>query len=54
MKKLLIVFSLAFIFLGTGGWLIFQQYLEKEKEKSALELNKRQIELDKTKKSFDE
>jgi hypothetical protein len=54
MKKLLMAFSLVFVFLGAGGWLVFQKYLEKEKEKSALELNKRQIELDKTQKAFAE
>jgi hypothetical protein len=54
MKKLLIAFSLVFVFLGAGGWIIFQKYLEKEKEKSALELKKRQIELDKTQKAFAE
>jgi hypothetical protein len=54
MKKLLIAFSLVFVFLGAGGWLTFQKYLEKEKEKSALELKKRQIELDKTQKAFAE
>jgi asparagine synthetase A len=54
MKKLLIVFSLFFVFLGTGGWLILQKHLEKEREKFALESKRRQIELDKTKKTFSE
>jgi hypothetical protein len=54
MKKLSIIISLLFVLLAIGAWLIFQKNLEKENESYALELKKRQVEIDKTKKTFAE
>ena len=54
MKKLLISISLLLVLLGIGGWFVLQGILEKEKEKNALELKKRQIETEKIQKSFAE
>lgn len=54
MKKLTIIIVLTFVFLGTGAWIVFQKNLEAEKDKQALEIRRRNIELDKTQKIFAE